>query len=126
MNIRSSITAVACVTASTFTVGGVFAHAAEPYDAAGDHAADIQPTVDDFRAAIGGGTVAGPNGSFGAARREINWDGVSDTFAPQAANDLSGNVSRKLLQPELTTRCCLFNTRNWVSSQYGRRQPSRS
>ncbi len=36
---------------------------------------------DAFRAAVGGGLVAGANGSFGGARREINWDGVPDTMA---------------------------------------------
>jgi hypothetical protein len=36
---------------------------------------------DQFRADIGGGTVAGTNGSFGGVRREINWDGVPDAFA---------------------------------------------
>ena len=41
----------------------------------------ITPTRDDFRAAVGGGTVAGANGSFGGLRREINWDGVPDARA---------------------------------------------
>jgi hypothetical protein len=36
---------------------------------------------DDFRTDLGGGTVAGANGSFGGVRREINWDGVPDSFA---------------------------------------------
>src|SRR4051812_36561822 len=36
---------------------------------------------DNFRAAIGGGTTAGPNGSFGGVRREINWDAVPANFA---------------------------------------------
>lgn len=36
---------------------------------------------DQFRADIGGGTVAGANGSFGGVRREINWDDVPDAFA---------------------------------------------
>ena len=40
---------------------------------------------DQFRADIGGGTVAGANGSFGGLRREINWDGVPDAFAKRAA-----------------------------------------
>ena len=38
--------------------------------------AGITPTRDAFRAAVGGGTVAGAHGSFGGVRREINWDGV--------------------------------------------------
>jgi hypothetical protein len=43
--------------------------------------AGITTVRDDFRAAIGGGTVAGANGSFGGVRREINWDGVPDAFS---------------------------------------------
>src|SRR5207253_11484960 len=31
--------------------------------------------------AIGGGNVDGANGSFGGVRREINWDGVPDSFS---------------------------------------------
>jgi hypothetical protein len=59
------------------------------YSAAGTNAAAIQATVDAFRAAIGGGAVAGANGSFGGVRREINWDGVPDAFA--APNALPGD-----------------------------------
>lgn len=44
---------------------------------------------DDFRTALGGGTIAGANGSFGGVRREINWDGVPDAFS--APNNLSAN-----------------------------------
>lgn len=44
---------------------------------------------DAFRADLGGGTVAGAAGSFGGTRREINWDGVPDSFA--APNLLPGN-----------------------------------
>ena len=51
------------------------------FTAAGANAAAITPTRDSFRAALGGGTVAGANGSFGGVRREINWDGVPDGFA---------------------------------------------
>lgn len=46
------------------------------FEAAGGNAAAITPTRDAFRAAVGGGAVAGANGSFGGLRREINWDGV--------------------------------------------------
>lgn len=49
------------------------------FAAAGAGPAAITVTRDAFRAAIGGGTVAGANGSFGGLRREINWDGVPDT-----------------------------------------------
>ncbi len=46
------------------------------FEAAGANAAAITPTRDAFRATVGGGSVAGANGSFGGLRREINWDGV--------------------------------------------------
>jgi hypothetical protein len=46
------------------------------FEAAGPNAAAVTATRDAFRAAVGGGTVAGANGSFGGVRREINWDGV--------------------------------------------------
>src|SRR5688572_23883982 len=51
------------------------------FEAAGPDPASITAARDAFRAAIGGGTVAGANGSFGGVRREINWDGVPDSFA---------------------------------------------
>jgi hypothetical protein len=38
---------------------------------------------------LGGGTVAGANGSFSGVRREINWDGVPDAFS--APNSLPAN-----------------------------------
>jgi hypothetical protein len=47
------------------------------FEAAGTNAAAIAPTVDAFRGAIG------------ADRREINWDGVPDTFSDP--NSLPGN-----------------------------------
>ena len=51
------------------------------FEVAGPNPVDITATRNAFRAAIGGGTVAGANGSFGGVRREINWDGVPDTRA---------------------------------------------
>jgi PEP-CTERM motif len=45
------------------------------------NAAGITTIRDAFRTAIGGGVVAGANGSFGGVRREINWDGVPDLFS---------------------------------------------
>lgn len=51
------------------------------FEAAGANPAAITSTRDAFRTAVGGGTVAGANGSFGGLRREINWDGVPDIRA---------------------------------------------
>lgn len=51
------------------------------YEAAGSNPTSITGVRDAFRAAVGGGTVAGANGSFGGLRREINWDGVPDARA---------------------------------------------
>ncbi len=57
--------------------------------ATGTTAASITSARDAFRNSVGGGTVAGANGSFGGVRREINWDGVPDTMA--APNNLAAN-----------------------------------
>ncbi|MES2572857.1 MAG: PEP-CTERM sorting domain-containing protein [Verrucomicrobiota bacterium] len=46
------------------------------FEATGADPASITPARDAFRAAVGGGTVAGANGSFGGLRHEINWDGL--------------------------------------------------
>ena len=51
------------------------------FESAGANAAAITPTRDAFRTAVGGGSTAGANGSFGGVRREINWDGVPDAKA---------------------------------------------
>ncbi len=59
------------------------------FEASGANPAAITPTRDAFRTAVGGGTTAGANGSFGGARREINWDGVPDAFAD--SNSLPAN-----------------------------------
>ena len=55
------------------------------FESAGATAAAITPTRDAFRAAVGGGTVAGANGSFGGVRREINWDGVPAALSDPSA-----------------------------------------
>lgn len=49
------------------------------FESVGSNSAAITPTRDAFRTAVGGGTSAGANGSFGGLRREINWDGVPDS-----------------------------------------------
>lgn len=46
----------------------------------GANAAAIQAIVDQFRADLGGGNN-GVGGSFTSGRREINWDGVPDSFS---------------------------------------------
>lgn len=55
----------------------------------GADAAALAATRDQFRTDLGGGAVAGANGSFGSIRREINWDGVPAAFA--APNFLPAN-----------------------------------
>ena len=58
------------------------------FEASGAVPADIQSSVDDFRAFLG---PLNPNvaGSFPSGRREINWDGVPDAFS--APNSLPAN-----------------------------------
>jgi len=55
----------------------------------GANAASITAARDAFRLDLGGGDVAGANGSFGGLRREINWDGVPDALS--APNNLPAN-----------------------------------
>jgi hypothetical protein len=50
-------------------------------EATGADATSITAARDAFRLVLGGGDVAGANGSFGGLRREINWDGVPDAFS---------------------------------------------
>jgi hypothetical protein len=50
-------------------------------EATGADAASITAARDAFRLDLGGGDVAGANGSFGGLRREINWDGVPDALS---------------------------------------------
>jgi len=64
------------------------------FEAKGATAAAITPMRDAFRAAVGGGSVAGPNGDFGGVRTEINWDGVPDARAdPNLLPDAFFNVN---------------------------------
>ena len=59
---------------------------AAPVSTAASGLAAVTAARDTFRTQIGGGNVAGANGSFGGVRREINWDGVPD--ARSAPNNL--------------------------------------
>src|SRR5947207_1885973 len=72
----------------TFIFNPVTASAApQVFEASGKTPADIQTTVDAFRASLG--TNNGIGGTFGSGRREINWDGVPDQFS--APNLLPAN-----------------------------------
>jgi hypothetical protein len=64
-----------CVTTG-FSYAGAILFSGTGVDVAG-----ITPIRDSFRVAVGGGTTAGANGSFGGLRREINWDGVPASAA---------------------------------------------
>jgi hypothetical protein len=67
----------------------IWAHALLIESATGPTAASITGARDAFRLDLGGGIVAGANGSFGGLRREINWDGVPDALS--APNNLPAN-----------------------------------
>ena len=56
--------------------------------ATGPSPASIQAAVDEFRADLGGSNN-GVGGTFGTGRREINWDGVPDSFS--SPNSLPAN-----------------------------------
>jgi hypothetical protein len=77
MNIKRSLFT------SVFLIGTCVCSSAgfTTFEGTGANVASITPTRDAFRAAVGGGTVAGANGDFGGVRREINWDGVPDIRA---------------------------------------------
>lgn len=79
MKFKQSIAALAgCIlTATAWATPATFS----TFEAAGVNPTEITPTRDAFRVAIGGGTAAGANGSFGGLRREINWDGVPNNRA---------------------------------------------
>ena len=73
---------------AVFAITAATAFGAVLFSAAGATPADIQSTVDSFRANLG---TLNPNtsGSASGGRREINWDGVPDAFA--APNSLPAN-----------------------------------
>lgn len=59
------------------------------FTAAGNLPSDIQPTVANFRVALGGGLNPNTAAPFADGRREINWDGVPDGFSDP--NPFPGN-----------------------------------
>src|SRR5262245_26301746 len=80
---------VVVASALLFMLSPVVASAAPVvFESAGAEPADIQASVDAFRAFLG---PLNPNvaGSFPSGRREINWDGVPDAFS--APNNLPAN-----------------------------------
>jgi len=79
LTVLASVTAVSAASATSITL----------FSGTGSNVAAITPVRDSFRLAIGGGTTAGANGSFGGVRREINWDGVPDAFS--APNSFPAN-----------------------------------
>jgi len=94
MKLRTIISAVAAL---LFTTASYAVPVFTTFEVAGANPAAITPTRDAFRTAIGGGTVAGANGSFGGLRREINWDGVPAGSAdpnPFPANFFNVNSPR--------------------------------
>ncbi len=68
-------------------IGPVALAAPITFSASGSNPAGIQTAVDNFRTGLGTLNL-NVAGSFGSGRREINWDGVPDTFA--APNALPG------------------------------------
>lgn len=83
---------ISATAASLLLLSGTVAAEPVVFSTAGENAADIQGTVDDFRNFLGD---LNPNivGSFPDGRREINWDGVGDAnadpnpFPPNFFND---------------------------------------
>ena len=96
MNLRFLATAVIAAATALLLAPVAWANFVT-FESAGASAAAITPTRDGFRLAVGGGTVAGANGSFGGLRREINWDGVPDALSdpnPLPANFFNVNSPR--------------------------------
>lgn len=89
MHSRTYVVAPLAVALLTFVLPMVEPQAAALiFSSSGSNPAGIQATVDAYRTDLG---TLNPNvaGSFGSGRREINWDGVPDTFA--APNNLPAN-----------------------------------
>jgi hypothetical protein len=86
-SVRPLIVAVAAALAGGVLTSDALA-VAIVRSASGSAAGSVSPTVDIFRADLGG-VNNGVGGSFASGRREINWDAVPNTFA--APNNLPAN-----------------------------------
>lgn len=75
------LSVVLSITGAVLLIGSSAKAQFTSFTAEGANSAAIQGTVDNYRAALGGGAVAGANGSFGGIRREINWDGVPNNLS---------------------------------------------
>jgi hypothetical protein len=78
MHFRRIVISTICVVTILFSTNVIGAPVLRV--AAGVNAAAIQTAVDQFRSDLGGSNN-GVGNSFTSGRREINWDGVADTFA---------------------------------------------
>ena len=80
MNRLVRLRLVFALATAALSAQGLVSAAPVVFEASGATPADIQATVDAYRAALG---PLNPNvaGSFASGRREINWDGVPDAFA---------------------------------------------
>jgi hypothetical protein len=80
-----SLRLVFALATAALSAQGLVAAAPVVFESSGATPADIQATVDAYRAVLG---PLNPNvaGSFASGRREINWDGVPDAFS--APNNL--------------------------------------
>ncbi|MGZ8190841.1 MAG: hypothetical protein ACXWTS_06375 [Methylococcaceae bacterium] len=78
MSVKHIILSMAC---SLVLMSNIVAAAPVIYKASGAAPADIQTAVDQFRAELGEPVNGAIPGSQPSGRREINWDGVPDSFA---------------------------------------------
>jgi hypothetical protein len=87
-HITGTASARALAFIAAFGVAYCTASAQVVFSGAATNSAGIQATVDQFRTSLG--TLNPNNGqSFGSGRREVNWDGVPDSFS--SPNFMPGN-----------------------------------
>lgn len=79
----------ALVLAGALTMPGVAAAAPVLFSSSGATAADIQATVDAFRAALGNPNNGNAPGPVAGGRREINWDGGGATTTATSGTPLN-------------------------------------